>query len=76
MYVSSLTEIKKFLKVLAPFFLGSIIKQAKKNAILKKRFELFCANLDEISITNIAGRISTKGLEYPFVVLDRLPPFT
>jgi hypothetical protein len=41
----------------------------------KRRFELFCAVLDEISTTNIAGWISTKGLEYPLVVLNRFPPF-
>jgi hypothetical protein len=42
----------------------------------KRHYELLCAVVDEISFTDIAGRISTKDLKHPFVVLNRFPPFT
>ena len=38
--------------------------------------ELLCAVVDEISFTDIAGWISTKDLNNPFVVLNCFPPFT
>jgi len=42
----------------------------------KRNCEPFCAVFDKISITNVAGGISTKGLKQSFVVLDHFPPFT
>ena len=42
----------------------------------KRLCQLLCLVVDEISFTDIAGSILTKDLEHPFVILDRLPPFT
>jgi hypothetical protein len=42
----------------------------------KRHYKLLYAVVNEISFTDIAGCISTKDLNYPFVVLNRFPPFT
>ena len=41
----------------------------------KRNCELLCAVVEDTSFTDIAGWISTKDLKYPFVILDRFPPF-
>ena len=33
-------------------------------------------SLHETSITDVTGWISTKDLQYPFMILDRCPPLT
>ena len=67
----SLTKIKESLEILASFFLRSIIKHEKDNAILQSAVSAFAY---KTSITHIASRISRKNLLHRFVVLDGYPP--
>ena len=42
----------------------------------KRNYKVLCTVVDKLSFTDIAGWISTKDLEHPFVILDFFPPFS